>query len=213
MTSPLSPDGRLAVYDFASGDPVFGADIPGVFVHPYDVALQSATGRFFVADYGALGTGQFVYAFGRGTPTVIDGSNSLGSVLGPWGVAVSPNSGAAYVSDAHSEVHVFPAVVSSVSEVSPSSGPVTGGTLIDVKGTNLGAVSTVTFNGVPGEIVGYPEPATVKVKAPPMPSAGAVTVNVIWGANTAGKVGAFTYTAVAPGKATAVSGVPRATSR
>jgi hypothetical protein len=123
-------------------------------------------------------------------------------------VAVRPSDGAVLASDNLNRVRVFPSVGSSVTGVDPSIGPVSGGTIVSVNGTNLGAVRKVTFNGVPAEIVGPPFPSTVPVRTPAVASAGPVTVEVHWGTTTAGRADAFTYTAVAPGPATGVTVKP-----
>ena len=122
-------------------------------------------------------------------------------------MAVSPVNGVVYVSDRNpSEVHLFQPVTSSVTGVDPAVGPVTGGTAVNVIGTNLGAVTQVSFNGVVAEQTGPALPTTIPVKVPPATFAGPVTVQVKWAGNIAGKADAFTYTPVAPGKATEVFG-------
>jgi hypothetical protein len=69
-------------------------------------------------------------------------------------------------------------------------------------------VSAVSFAGVNAPLVGTPTFTTVQVTAPAVSAAGPVAVSVTATGSTSGKVDAFTYTAVAPGKATAVTGVP-----
>ncbi len=173
--------------------------------NPFDIAFQPQTGTFYVTDYAA-GVGTIVHAFARGA-IAVDADRSLNGLLGPWGVAVSPVNGAVHVSDrAPSEVHLFPAVTSSVSGAVPAVGPVTGGTDVNVTGTNLGAVTQVTFNGVVAEQTGPALPTTIPVKVPAATLAGPVTIQVKWAGNIAGKADAFTYTPVAPGKATEVLG-------
>ena len=198
------PDnGQVRIFSIDSGILLPGGI--GGLVDPYDIALQPQTGTFFVTDYAAAG-GSLVYAFMRGS-VAIDAARSLDGLVGPWGVAVSPLNGAVYVSDRDpSEVHLFPAVTSSVTGVDPAVGPVTGGTAVNVNGTNLGAVTQVTFNGVVAEQTGPALPNTIPVKVPAGTVAGPVTVQVKWAGNIAGKADAFTYTPVEPGKATEVFG-------
>ena len=193
----------VRVYNLETGAPVIGWGFTGVNA-PYDVALQLPTGMFYVSEW-ADNTGVTVKAYPRGTDAV-DPAATLIGVNAPWGVAVNPANGAVYVTDFPNDVHVYSSVLSAVTGVDPPSGPVTGGTTVSVNGSSLGAVTSVTFNGVAGEILGSPEPTAVKVKTPAVSVAGPVTVHVIWGANTAGLLNAFTYTAVAPGKATEVFG-------
>ncbi|MGB3676304.1 MAG: fibronectin type III domain-containing protein [Candidatus Nanopelagicales bacterium] len=193
----------VRVYNVETGAPEGGWGIPGVD-EPYDVALQLPTGMFYVSEWAA-NAGTLVKAFARGT-SVADPATTLAGVTGPWGVAVSPANGAVYVTDAPNDVHVYPSVVSSVSGVDPSTGPVTGGTAVSIKGTNLGAVTQVTFNGVVAEQTDPALPTSIPVKVPAATLAGPVTVQVKWAGNIAGKADAFTYTAVAPGTATEVFG-------
>lgn len=195
----------VRVYNVDTGAPVAGWGFPGVDA-AYDVALQLPTGVFYVSEW-AGNAGTVVKAFARGT-NVVDPTMTLVGVNGPWGVAVSPVNGAVYVTDAPNDVHVYPSVTSSVVGVDPPSGPVTGGQAVSINGTNLGAVTQVTFNGVVAEPTGPAFPTTIPVKVPAATLAGPVTVQVKWAANIAGKVDAFTYTPVAPGKATAVTGIP-----
>jgi hypothetical protein len=188
------------------------AKVPGVGAHdlnqPMDIAFQLPTGLYYVSEW-EQGYASIVRSYMRNTATPIDDS-SLGLVTGPWGVAVSPRSGAVLVSDNAAPYHVqkYPDVTSAVTKVDPSSGPVSGGTIVSVDGTNLGAVTRITFNGVVAEQVGPAFPTTIPVKAPAGTAAGPVAVEVTWGATTAGLLNAFTYTPVAPGPATGLKVTP-----
>ena len=198
VTSPST--GTVAVHNAASGLPVPGLGLAGL-QSPEDIAVQVPTGLIYVSEY----TGARVSAYQRGS-TTLDVANTLIDVNGPWGVAVSPLNGAVHVSDNPNRVRVFPPTLPVVSGVDPSSGPVTGGTVVAVNGSNLGAITAVTFNGVPAEQVGPVFPTTMPVKVPAATLAGPVTVQVKWAGNLSGKVDAFTYTPVAPGQATEVFG-------
>jgi hypothetical protein len=61
---------------------------------------------------------------------------------------------------------------------------------------------------VAAQPVGPAFPGTFPVKVPAGTAAGPVSVVVTWGGITTGLLNAFTYTPVAPGKATGVSGAP-----
>jgi hypothetical protein len=192
-----------------------GILIPGLlggFVLPWDVALQAQTGMLFVTNY-AGGSGVRVFAVPKDLSAIDMERTLLASpgVQGPWGVAVNPTNGAVHATYQYpvpGRVQIFPSVVSAVSGVNPAVGPVTGGTVVEVSGTNLGAVTSVTFNGVAGEIVGRPEPTRVVVKVPAATTAGTVAVQIAWAGNTAGKTDAFEYKAVAPGPATGLKVTP-----
>jgi Fibronectin type III domain/IPT/TIG domain len=77
---------------------------------------------------------------------------------------------------------------------------------VTITGTSLGAVTGVSFGGVAATSVVAVSPTTVTAVAPAH-AVGAVDVSVSWGLMTAELAQAFTFTPVAPGKATAVSGV------
>lgn len=109
--------------------------------------------------------------------------------------------------------------------VVPNSGPTTGGNLVQLIGTNLRNVISVTFGGIPATIVsqsggwpggggwggdwgggwpGYPDPDVVVVIAPPH-AAGSVQVLVT---TTAGTSNSQPYTYVPPPAPTATSITP-----
>lgn len=94
-----------------------------------------------------------------------------------------------------------------ISGVSPTSGPVTGSTSIDVDGTNLLYVNSVTVGGNAATITNVTD-SRVTAVVPAFATAGAKNVVVTdQGARSATATGAFTYTAVAPGAPTSASAV------
>lgn len=80
-----------------------------------------------------------------------------------------------------------------VSSITPSSGPVTGGTAVLISGTNFAAGATVTIGGAAATEVVVNSPGSISAKTPSRASTGAADVSV----TVAGKVGtlpsAFTY--------------------
>jgi hypothetical protein len=87
----------------------------------------------------------------------------------------------------------------SVSGVSPSSGPATGGTAVVVSGAHLGETTAVTFGGVPATAVLPISENEVNATAPAH-AAGVVDVQVVNAAGTsaAAPVDSFSYQAGAP---------------
>jgi DNA-binding beta-propeller fold protein YncE len=167
------------------------------------LAIAGNTGRVYVQDSDAV----TVRAFEPATQIPAPGGDLVGAGF-PRGVATDPGTGDVYLADASGDqVLVYPSGSMTVASVSPVVGPVTGGTPVTITGANLGAVAGVSFGGVAATKVVAVSPTTVTAVAPAH-AVGKVEVSVSWGSKTAGLANAFDYQAVAPGKATAVSGVP-----
>lgn len=79
---------------------------------------------------------------------------------------------------------------STVTDISPNSGPTSGGTVVTITGTGLSYTEQVTFNGTPApfEIV---SDTTVTAMSPPSGAAGTVTVTVTGPVDS--PTGSFTY--------------------
>lgn len=113
------------------------------------------------------------------------------TVLNPDGASSTKEKGFTYVPD--------PALQPRITAVIPNQGPVTGGTKVDIWGTNFREGLTVLFGGqtVPVEVYGLaPDgPAYVRVTAPPVAAPGAVDVSVVNPDGGAATLpGGFTYT-------------------
>jgi hypothetical protein len=132
-------------------------------------------------------------AFGANaaTPTIInDGSISVAVPAGTAGsVSVTVNT-AGGVADGLSYTYVDPPTVT---EISPTSGPTTGGTVLTVTGTALTTTTSVTIGGTPADF-GVISSTELTVVTPPG-AAGAVDVVVTTTGGSATAVGGFTYTA------------------
>ncbi|MDK2856404.1 MAG: hypothetical protein PWQ41_526 [Bacillota bacterium] len=114
------------------------------------------------------------------------------TVLNPDGASYTKEKGFTYVPD--------PALQPRITAVIPNQGPVTGGTKVDIWGTNFREGLTVLFGGqtVPVEVYGpgLDGPAYVRVTAPPVATPGAVDVSVVNPDGGAATLpGGFTYTA------------------
>ncbi|MPZ17152.1 MAG: hypothetical protein GEV06_04460 [Luteitalea sp.] len=85
-----------------------------------------------------------------------------------------------------------------ISSVSPSTGPVAGGTLVTISGANfLAGTTTVHFGGTPSPAVNVLNPTTLQVQLPAAAGAqeGAVDVVVATPIGSVTLAGGFTYTA------------------
>ena len=194
------PDGLgtvVKVFERGSSTPNAAKTLTGVD-HPRGIDFHPANGSAYVSSYNG-GAGK---VFPRGAVVAAD---TLTSLTGPWGVAVNPRTGQVLVAEANG-VEVFAAPAPTVTSVDPATGPITGGSAVTIHGTNLGTVSAVRFGSVPATIVGTPGYTSLQVTTPATTTAGPVTVEVTSAGTTAGKVGAFTYTAVPPAPATGVTG-------
>jgi len=95
-----------------------------------------------------------------------------------------------------SEVSFMPVApaVPTLTGVSPSSGPVAGGTVITLTGTNFAAGATVTVGGVAATNVQVVSATQVRVTTP-AGTAGARTVQITVGGQSASLASGFTYVA------------------
>lgn len=84
-----------------------------------------------------------------------------------------------------------------VAQLTPSSGPTTGGTSVTISGANfLG--STVTFGGVAATSVSVTSSTSITAVTPPRSTAGAVPVVVTNGDGQSASFSSFTYTTPGP---------------
>jgi hypothetical protein len=90
--------------------------------------------------------------------------------------------------------YTYSATAPSVTSFTPTSGPVAGGTVVTLTGTNLSGTTGVTFGGVPGTAVTNVNATTVEVTTPASAAAESVSVVLTTPAGMAtGPVG-YTYT-------------------
>ena len=76
--------------------------------------------------------------------------------------------------------------------ITPATGPIAGGTVVTIKGTNLGGASGVTFGGVAGTDFDVVDEDTIKVTTPAT-TAGAKNVVIADDSGAFGAIGAYTY--------------------
>ncbi|MEK6206021.1 MAG: IPT/TIG domain-containing protein, partial [Chloroflexota bacterium] len=96
----------------------------------------------------------------------------------------------------------FPNCGVTVASVSPTSGPIAGGTSVTITGANFSSGATVSFGGAPGTSVVVVNATTITT-ATPAHAAGTVDVTVTVGSQSGTCTGCFTY--VAPPTVTAIS--------
>ncbi|MEU6018937.1 IPT/TIG domain-containing protein [Streptomyces sp. NPDC047515] len=126
------------------------------------------------------------------TPTVLSDSQisvvvPAGTAAGSVGVSVTTAGG---TNNGLSYTYID---VPTITAVTPTSGPTSGGTAVTITGTNLTSTSQVTFASVPAPF-SVINATTVSAVTPPG-TLGAVDVGLSNPAGTATDVGAFTYVA------------------
>jgi formylglycine-generating enzyme required for sulfatase activity len=94
-----------------------------------------------------------------------------------------------------------------ISQVAPNSGPATGGTVININGTNLNRATSVTVGGVAATIIAA-YPTVIVATTPASATGGAKTVAVTTPGGTASASNAFTYAAATPSWATLLEAAP-----
>ncbi|WP_411906995.1 putative Ig domain-containing protein [Rhizobium mayense] len=97
-----------------------------------------------------------------------------------------------------------PVAIPTVTSISPSSGPVSGGTAVTITGTNLTGATAVSIGGSAASNVSVASASQITAISPSH-SAGAVDVSVTTSGGTATLVEAFTYVAPSPPVANTVS--------
>ena len=101
----------------------------------------------------------------------------------------------------------------SMAGVQPSSGPISGGTLITITGNNFDATATVEIDGQSATNVSYINSTTLTAITPESFTAGAVDVDVYTNTNSFNFPSAFTYleptiTSISPTEGLAIGGTP-----
>jgi hypothetical protein len=161
------------------------------------------TGSGFVS-----GAGGSTVSFGGATATVVSGTSTTLVVTTPvhaagtLSVTVSnPDGQASTLAAAFTFVDPPPAPSTpTVSAVSPSSGPVAGGTLVTVSGSHFVNGGVVSFGGVPGTVVGQVLANQLTVATPAALAAGTVDVTFLdpFTGGVGSLAAAFTYVAPPP---------------
>jgi hypothetical protein len=158
----------------------------GTLVTITGVTLDGATG----VSFGGI-PGTNVTVVSSTELTVISPSTS---VAGTVDVTVTTPSGT--TSRINTGQYTYGTSATSITSISPSSGPLAGGTEVTITGTGIGFVSSVTFGGVAALTVEADGTSdnTVYAWAPPGTAAGAVDVVVSTSSGTsATDLGGYTY--------------------
>ena len=173
----------------------------------------TTTGGTSVTITGSNFTGATGVAFGTTSATgVVVNSDTSITAVSPSGtgvvdVTVTTSGGTSATSSADQFTYVAPTPAPTVTAISPTSGPTTGGTTVTITGTDLTGATAVTFGSTPatGVVVAS---STSLTAISPAGSAGTVDVTVTTPGGTSATSSAdqFTYTAVAP-LAPAISGI------
>jgi hypothetical protein len=80
-----------------------------------------------------------------------------------------------------------------VGDVSPAAGPLTGGTVVTIRGTNFSGASSVTFGNTPATQMTVVSASVIQAVAPAVPSAGVVHISVTGPAGTSAPSAADTF--------------------
>ncbi|GLW18164.1 hypothetical protein Stsp01_49070 [Streptomyces sp. NBRC 13847] len=150
----------------------------------------------------AAGPNGLVYVVSGNMVTAIDSASNTIVATAPTGpfsnaVSVAPNN-TAYVSNLGFTVTaVGPYPAPTVANISPSTGPASGNTVITITGTNLTA-ATVTIGGNPATVVSVNAAGTQLTAITPPGAVGPATVTVTTPGGTATLPGGFTYQSTAP---------------
>ena len=119
-----------------------------------------------------------------------------------WGISTRPEREAVYI--VKGITFTTSSALPTITTVSPTFGPTSGGTRITITGTNLSGATSVKVNGVAATDVVVAS-ATSITASTPSGMAGAKSVAVTTSGGTATKAGAFTYVALAVPTITSVS--------
>ncbi|MFM7253605.1 MAG: beta strand repeat-containing protein, partial [Ilumatobacteraceae bacterium] len=127
------------------------------------------------------------------SPTSLTLTVPASAVAGTVDVFVTTIAGTSTASAASAYSYVAVPVISGLS---PSSGPLGGGTSVVISGSNLANATSVTFDGVAGTVTAN-TPTSITVTSPSRATAGAVPVVVttVGGSSTPGGTSTFTYVA------------------
>ena len=197
----------------SSGNPYVVATVSSASIYPSVIAYgKSPTSAYFVGGYLWNGSGNYSCSFCSG------GNGSLGG--NRWGdysgAAVDPSnpndiwvageyataSGGDYWATAVGELTY---AAPTVANISPTSGPIAGGTSVVINGANFTPGTTVAFGGYAATTVSVRSSTTLVATSPPE-AAGSVNITVATadGTSSASPADVFSYTTL-PGAPTSVS--------
>jgi formylglycine-generating enzyme required for sulfatase activity len=168
----------------SSVSPTSGSTAGGTTI---TITGTNLTGATSVTVGGVAATG--VAVVNSTTVTAVTPAGTAGAKT----VTVTTPGGTANLANAFT--YVVPAPT--ISSVSPSSGPTTGGTTITITGTNLTGATSVTVGGAAATSV-IVVSATTVTAVTPAGTAGGKTVSVTTPGGTANLANAFTYVVPAP---------------
>lgn len=134
--------------------------------------------------------------YASGTVVTLIPAPAAGSVFGGWSGDADCSDGTVTMSATRTCQATFNLTVPTITRVTPSSGPLVGGTVLTISGTNFVAGATVSVGGVPAISAAVVNPTTITAVTPASATTGAREVVVVTtpGATTGGP-GLFTYLA------------------
>ena len=179
---PIVTQISSAVSFFNPDGPLAGGT--SVSIHGYHLSDATAV------NFGNTPAASFVFDSYHGTITAVSPAGAPGTVS----VTVTSPEGTSTTAETQDLFTYVPAPT--VSGISPASGPLAGGNLVVITGTNLLAATQVDFGGLP--TFGSGSDTSILVGAPAGASLGTVDVTVVTDGGTSATSSADQYTYLAP---------------
>jgi hypothetical protein len=162
-----------------------------------------ATGGYTVVISGSNFNGATAVKFGTTAATIVSVDSAQQITVtapalsaGVWDVTVTTPYGTSATSSAD---HFTAQAAPTVTGVSPSSGPMAGGTSVVLTGTNFTGLVSVSFGGIPATAVTVNSATQITATAPAsVPGTVDVMVTTQAGPSATSSADQFTYTAAAP---------------
>lgn len=160
------------------------------------IGIQDAGGNFITSSTATVSASVSTGATLIGTTSIaavsgVAGFTNLG-ITAPAGTYTITYASTGLTSTTQTITIGSASAAPTITSVSPSSGPLTGGTTVVISGTNFTGATSVTFGGNAGTSLVVASATSITVKTP-AGNAGAVTVVVTVGSATASRVSGFTY--------------------
>jgi|GEM_PF-2005444 len=165
--------------------PTSGPDTGGTRVTISGIDLSGVTSVMFGSN---AGTGLSVLS-----ATSIEIDSPAGSV-GMVDLIISDGVNGDTLTNAFSYIAAMP----SIGNISPTSGTVSGGTLVTISGSDLNGVTSVTFGGVAGTNLAISNANSLQVTTPAAAAPGLVDVEISDGTNGDTQLNGFQYQAATP---------------
>ena len=203
--TPVKSAGIVDVLiETAGGNVVLGRSF--TFANPSITSITPNTGiisggtSIVIAGTNLTGATEVLFGLIPATSFVVNSANQITAVApsGDTGeVEVSITTPLGKVTSTQKFRYVAPAINS----VTPSSGPINGGTIVVITGSNLSGVSAVSFGGIPAQSFTVNSSTQITAVTPVRASAGPVAIEITLATGTVNS----TYTYIAAPTITSIS--------